>query len=206
MTPVRRLFDFWFLPASHPMYGRVRAVWFEQSDEFDTRLRNGFADDYEAAARGELDGLAERPEGALALTILLDQVPRNLFRGSAKAFATDCRARRVADAALARGFERHLLPVQRQFFCLPFMHSENMADQRRSLKLYADLRLYAETRDVIDNAIEHFEVIARFGRFPHRNAVLGRESTDAEEAYLAAGGGTFGAVASASTSERMKGP
>jgi uncharacterized protein (DUF924 family) len=192
MTVERRLLDFWFWPKNHPRHGQVREVWFKVDPAFDAELRARFMADYKAAAAGELDSLAERPEGALTLALLFDQVPRNLFRGEARAFATDERARAVADLAFRRGFERRLLPVQRLFFATPFVHSERLEDQRRALKLYADLRLFAETRDAFDAAIEHFEIIARFGRFPHRNRVLGRPSTPEEEDFLARSNKHFG--------------
>ena len=135
---------------------------------------------YEAAARGALSDWEATPEGALALTIVLDQFPRNMFRGDARTFAADATARAVADRALARGFDQQVAGDERMFFYLPFEHSEAMADQERCCALFramgnADLLRWAEL---------HADIIRRFGRFPHRNAVLGRTTTPAEKTYL----------------------
>ncbi|HEX2215518.1 MAG TPA: DUF924 family protein [Xanthobacteraceae bacterium] len=158
--------------------------WFEKDADFDEEIRTRFLDMHEAAARGDLDTWSGTPEGALALLILLDQFPRNLFRGEARAYATDAKARERARAALARGFEQKVPQELRTFFYLPFMHSENLADQERCVELYRALGddyslKYAE---------DHADIIRRFGRFPHRNAILGRETTAEEQAFLDAGG------------------
>lgn len=137
-----------------------------------------------AAARGQYDGWADTAEGALALLILLDQFPRNLFRGSAHSYATDGKARAVARAAIARGFHREVAPELRQFFLLPFEHSESLADQDEARRL-ADELGDPDTRKWADI---HRDIIARFGRFPHRNAALGRETTPAEQEFLDDGG------------------
>jgi len=158
--------------------------WFKKDTAFDNAIRERFVGTYEAAAKGELDGWDGTPEGALALTIVLDQLPRNMFRGSARAFAADPIARAVADRALARGFDQKIDPGERQFFYLPFEHSELPADQERSCALCratgdAELLKWAEL---------HADIIRRFGRFPHRNAVLGRTTTAEEQAFLEGGG------------------
>lgn len=161
--------------------GRER--WFRKDAAFDDELRTRFAAEHEAAAHGALAAWAEHAEGALALLILLDQYPRNSFRGTPRMFATDAQARSVADAALARGFDAEVEPALRQFFYLPFMHSENLADQDRAVALYRPLGgeglRYAEI---------HRDAVARFGRFPHRNPVLGRAMTADEQRYLDQGG------------------
>lgn len=154
--------------------------WFAKDDGFDDACRNAFSDAVDAAARGDLDGWAATPTGALALLLLLDQMPRNLFRGSPRAFASDPKARQIADAALASGHDQAFEPDLRQFFYLPFMHSEDLADQDRSIALYEALGLETQLKF----AHLHRDPIARFGRFPHRNAVLGRETTAAEQAFL----------------------
>jgi uncharacterized protein (DUF924 family) len=158
--------------------------WYKKDDGFDADIRSRFLATYRAAAAGELAGWAETADGALALLILLDQFPRNMFRGSAEAFATDPLARRVADAAIARGFDHVITGNERQFFYLPFMHSELPADQERCVALIRAAKL----DNNISYAEQHADIIRRFGRFPHRNAVLGRTTTPDEQAFLDAGG------------------
>ena len=158
--------------------------WFKKNTEFDDEIRTRFLATYEAAARGELAAWEETREGGLALLIVLDQFPRNMFRGSARAFAADPLALAVAGRAIERGFDLQLPVQERAFFYLPFEHSESMADQERCCELFrstgdADLLKWAEL---------HTDIIRRFGRFPHRNAVLGRETTPEEQAFLDGGG------------------
>ncbi|GGF54495.1 hypothetical protein GCM10007301_12550 [Azorhizobium oxalatiphilum] len=157
--------------------------WFTRDDAFDAAFRARFLDAHLDAARRTLDPWAQTPEGALALLILLDQFPRNAFRGTAHMYATDPLARAHADAAIARGFDKEVEPALRPFFYLPFEHSEDMADQHRCVALCAALggitHEYAEL---------HRDVIQRFGRFPHRNPLLGRPTTPEEHAFLADGG------------------
>jgi uncharacterized protein (DUF924 family) len=185
MTEPAQVLDFWF--AGDP--SQRRAAWFQKDEAFDAACAL-FAPAAEAARAGAFDHWAETKEGALALLILLDQFSRNLHRGSALAFAADARARAVASAAIARGFDRALTPVQRMFVYLPFEHSEDLADQDRSVALFETLR--AELGDsTVDYAHRYRDVIVRFGRFPHRNAALGRGNTPAEEAYLAEPGAGF---------------
>jgi uncharacterized protein (DUF924 family) len=158
--------------------------WFAHSPAFDEAIRLKFEPVHMAAARGEYDGWAETADGALALLILLDQFPRNLFRGSAHSYATDGKARAIARAAIARGFHREVAPDLRQFFLLPFEHSETLADQDEACRLADDLG----DADTAKWAAIHRDIIVRFGRFPHRNAALGRETTPAEQAFLDEGG------------------
>ena len=158
--------------------------WFEKDDEFDLMIRSRFLAIHEAAARGELAAFEESAEGALALLILLDQFSRNMFRNSARAFATDHLARAVADRALARGFDQEADTTMRPFFYLPFMHSELLADQDRCLQLY---EAFGDPEQ-LKFAVTHRDIIAKFGRFPHRNRVLGRETTPAEREFLEGGG------------------
>jgi uncharacterized protein (DUF924 family) len=157
-------------------------TWFEQDQNFDQTIRSRFLPICEAAANGALAGWEDSAEGALALVLLLDQFPRNMFRGSARAFATDAPARAAADRALKRGFDRATEPVLRPFFYLPFMHSESLSDQDRSVRLYEALGEAEQLRF----AIEHRDVVQRFGRFPGRNRALGRDTTPAEQAFLEA--------------------
>ena len=158
--------------------------WFAKNDAFDAEIKSRFLPTYEAAAKGALADWEATPEGALALTIVLDQFPRNMFRRDARAFAADAAARAVADRALARGFDRQVPEDQRLFFYLPFEHSEAMADQDRCCALIKALG----NPDLLHWAELHADIIRRFGRFPHRNAVLGRTTTPAEKAYLDADG------------------
>lgn len=184
--------DFWFLPTGAEGHGQPRMVWFRKDAAFDEEIRERFLPAVEASLAGELDQWAATPPGALALLILLDQFPRNLFRGSARAFAGDAQALRVADSVIARGWDRQMSGVERAFVHLPFEHSEALADQERSLRLFGQLAEESPGRkDYLDYAHRHHAVIVRFGRFPHRNAALGRESTLEEEAYLAQPGSGF---------------
>ena len=158
--------------------------WFEQDENFDQAIRLRFLPTYQAAANGEFVAWEESAEGALALVLLLDQFPRNMFRGNARAFATDAQARAVADRALARGFDQATDLAMRPFFYLPFMHSEALIDQDHSVRLYEALGDAEQLR----YATEHRDVVQRFGRFPRRNHALGRDTTPAEQAFLEADG------------------
>jgi uncharacterized protein (DUF924 family) len=158
--------------------------WFAKDAAFDRRFRDRFLALHEAAARGELDGWAADSAGALALLILLDQYPRNAFRGAPRMYATDEKARTIADLAVARGYDLETPPALRLFFYLPWGHSESLADQDRCVQLVAE-RLGEPS---LSRAKHHREIIRRFGRFPHRNAILDREPTAEELSYLAAGG------------------
>jgi len=168
------IIEFWFAPSNQPL-------WFNSTPEFDQRLRERFLTTYHAAADSQLSKWQQTPTGALALAIVLDQFPLNLFRGQPESFATEAAARRVAAQAIARGFDQELNPTQRLFLYLPFMHSESLLDQARSVQLFERLGL----EDSLRFARHHHDLIARFGRFPHRNAILGRESSREELTYLA---------------------
>jgi uncharacterized protein (DUF924 family) len=182
MERVDEILNFWFGDGSDPEHERR---WFVQDAGFDLICRNGFLADHESAARGELDSWKNEASSALALILLLDQFPRNIFRGSARAFATDSKALATAKDAIARGFDLALLPVRRSFIYIPFQHSENLDDQHESLTLFRELATeHPEMAGHLKYADNHFEVIRRFGRFPHRNAVLGRPSTPEETAFL----------------------
>ncbi len=159
-------------------------AWLRKDDAFDDAIRTRFEAVHLAAARGDYADWAAMAEGALALVLLLDQFPRNLYRDSAHAFATDGLARAAARAALAQGHDQEIEAALRPFFYLPLEHSEDAADQARSVALIGALGVDHYTRF----AEMHRELIARFGRFPHRNRVMGRESTAEESAYLAGGG------------------
>lgn len=162
--------------------------WFAKSAAFDEALRLRFEPVHFAAARGEYDAWAATAEGALALVLLLDQIPRNLFRNSAHAFATDSKARAVARTAIDAGHDRAVAPELRRFFYLPFEHSEDLVDQNESLRLFARLRDETGDTETYRYAEIHEEIIARFGRFPHRNACMGRTTTAEEHMFLESGG------------------
>jgi uncharacterized protein (DUF924 family) len=185
ITPDQVL-HFWF--AGDPTVRRK--TWFEKNIAFDSGC-NCFVDALREAKLGRLDSWAETPRGTLALLILLDQMSRNLHRGSPETYAADGRARAVARDALGRGFDQQVGPVERMFFYLPLVHSENLADQDDATRLFAVVR-----EELGEPANEsgrgHRDVIRRFGRFPHRNAILGRVNTPAEEVYLAEPGAGFG--------------
>ena len=158
--------------------------WFEKNAELDEEIRRRFLPIHEAAAAGKLGAWEQNAEGALALLILLDQFPRNLFRGQARAFATDPLARAIAAAAIVRGFDAQAEAGMRTFFYLPFEHSEDLADQERGVAFYKA----AGDADGLKWAEVHADIIRRFGRFPHRNPVLGRVTTPEEQAFLDSGG------------------
>ena len=162
--------------------------WVAKSAAFDDAIRLRFEPVHHAAARGEYAAWAETPEGALALLLLFDQFPRNLYRGSAHAFATDPLARAIAGGAIDAGLPKAVEPVLRPFFYLPFMHSEAMADQDRSVALYEAHDAETGDLDSLKFAVIHRDIIARFGRFPHRNPELGRVTTTEEKIFLAEGG------------------
>jgi uncharacterized protein (DUF924 family) len=158
--------------------------WFKKNAAFDDDIRLRFLETYEAAAAGRLSAWEETAAGAFALVIVLDQFPRNMFRGDARSFAADPLARAVAERALARGFDRGLPDSDQQFFYLPFEHSEQLADQERCCALFRA----AGNADKLKWAELHADIIRRFGRFPHRNAVLDRVTTAEEQAFLDGGG------------------
>ena len=158
-------------------------LWFAKERAFDRRFRERFAAEHAAAARGDLASWMGTPEGALALLILLDQYPRNAFRGTPRMYATDALARAHADLAIARGLDQQIDASMRLFVFLPFAHSEDPTDQARSVKLAAQLG-----EPSLSHARGHQAIVRRFGRFPHRNSILGRPSTAEELSFLAAGG------------------
>jgi uncharacterized protein (DUF924 family) len=172
-----------------------RKRWFAGDPAFDEELRRRFGDLHEQACAGELDRWAQTPRGRLALVLLLDQLSRHLHRGMAEAFAADAHALALARGALARGEDRELALCERAFLYLPFEHAEDLAAQEISVERFAELAAIAPERarplfeEFLDWAVRHRDVIARFGRFPHRNAVLGRATTPEEQAWLEREGG-----------------
>jgi len=172
-------------------------LWWSKNDVADAEIKKRFESHVIAVARGEYDAWAQTPQGLLALIILTDQFPRNIYRGQAQSFAFDVHALRWALQGLEQGVDQQLRPIQRVFFYLPLEHAESMAQQDRSLALYQQL-----LRDVppeqtstfegfVNFAMRHRDIIVRFGRYPHRNAILGRASTEEEIAFLKTAGSSF---------------
>lgn len=185
---ITAILDFWCMPRSHPGYGESRAIWFVCGPEFDAEIRERFGDAIEQAMARRLDHWIGTPQGALALVLLLDQFTRNTGRGTGAAFGGDKHARHVAHMALARNYNRHFPCQLAKFFYLPFEHSESLGDQHRSIGLFAR----HAPAIVLTWAVAHRDIIARYGRFPHRNAALGRPNTPAEDAYLSGQHERFG--------------
>jgi uncharacterized protein (DUF924 family) len=193
------LLGLWFgdLPDDAEVASAQKDLWWGQSAETDDELGSRFGRAVSAASVGMLDHWRGSPRGRLALILLLDQLPRAIYRGTQAAFAQDRKALSLAAAGLESAADRLLRPIERVFFYLPFEHSENAADQRRSVELFEELAAgvpagWRETFEVFhDYALRHKEVIDRFGRFPHRNAILGRESTPREVEYLTQPGSGF---------------
>lgn len=185
------ILDFWFGAPQSPEYGQQLSQWFTKNPEFDHQMRSLFLPQYELAATGELDHWQDQPLSCLALIILLDQFPRNVFRDTPQSFATDHLALKFANWAIAQGFDRQLLLVQRWFIYLPLEHDENLANQERSVQLFAAFKDDPQSSNTYEYAIRHRDIVAQFGRFPHRNAILGRKSTPAETEFLQQPGSSF---------------
>lgn len=180
----REVLDFWFGAPGSVDYGKSRNEWFKNSDAFDARIRERFLLTYEAARAGELMHWRDSPLTLLALIIVCDQFPRNLFRDTARAFESDAMALDHAQRMVKLGWDVRLNAVERQFTYLPFEHSEDMAMQRESMRLFGQLAREPGHAPLLEWARKHAVIIERFGRFPHRNAVLGRASTAEEAAFL----------------------
>ena len=184
--------DFWFAAPGAPEHGAVRALWFRKSDETDHQIAERFGPLIEQALRGELENWAAEPPGALAQIVLLDQFTRNTFRDTPRAFAGDKRALAAAMAMLGSRQDQSLLPVQRVFVYLPFEHAEGIVMQEEAVRLFT--RLVADApglQNMLDYAQRHHDVVQRFGRFPHRNEILGRQSTAEEVEFLRQPGSRF---------------
>jgi uncharacterized protein (DUF924 family) len=181
---IDKVLAFWFGREGEKDWGQHRENWWKKDPDFDQACRDGFLDLYEQAARGALDDWKAAWDGSLALVILLDQLPRNMFRGSARMYAADAKARTLAAHIDARGFDAAMTDVQKLFAHLPFEHDENLASQQRHVA-YVRAHYHGPRRDeCLTAADRHLEIIERFGRFPHRNAILGRASTPDEIAFL----------------------
>jgi uncharacterized protein (DUF924 family) len=177
---VQDILDFWFGPPGSDIYGESRKEWFVKDDKFDALCRSTLLEHYEKAAKGHYNHWQEDPWSGLALLILLDQVPRNLFRGSSKSFATDAKARGVTRYLVDNNMDQTVLPIMRVFMYLPLEHSEDIIEQNMSVSLFEKLG----DEGFLDYAKQHQVIVERFGRFPHRNVVMGRDNTDEEEKFL----------------------
>lgn len=186
-STAQEVLRFWF---GSPLQTR-RKAWFEKVPAFDAEIRARFLRLHCAASRGELTAWSDSAHGALALIVLTDQLPRNMFRGTAEAFGSDPIALACARHLIASGWDLNMQPAERMFAYLPFEHSESLPDQQRSLEQFALLAQFPETADNHDYARRHCEIVQRFGRFPHRNAALARASTPEEIAFLATPGSSF---------------
>ena len=178
---------FWF----GEVPGKSRTEWFRKDAAFDQQIRDRFGELHAQAARSELDAWRAERDSMLALVVVLDQFSRNMFRDDPRAFAQDSRARECTHQALARGDDQSLLPVQRQFLYLPLEHSEDMADQDRCVELMRSLDAFPETQGLVEWSERHRDIVRRFGRFPHRNAALGRATTAEEAGFLKQPGSGF---------------
>ena len=188
----REVLDCWFGAPGDPDFGAARKIWFRRNRAFDEMLRQRFGSLIDEALQGALDSWTRTPLGALALVIVLDQFSRNCHRGSARAFAGDTMALRVAQQMIATGADRQLPGVHhRAFAYLPFEHDEAMESQRESLRLFKALDEEAPDADYYRSAVRHAQIIERFGHFPHRNKLLERASTDEEIAFLREPGSSF---------------
>ncbi|RZT42713.1 DUF924 family protein [Cupriavidus agavae] len=189
----RAVLDFWFGLPDAPTWNQARREWFAKSDAFDAEIRARFLPDWQAAHDGAPDDWSVTPAGACARIVLLDQFPRNMFRRDPRSFATDGQALALAQRLLADGWDRQMpSPWHRMFCYLPFEHAEDMALQDISVREFVTLREEtAGAVDVVEWAVKHRDFIARFGRFPHRNAVLGRESSAEEVDFLKQPGSSF---------------
>jgi uncharacterized protein (DUF924 family) len=186
--------DFWFLPADAPGHGGYRPEWFRKDPAFDNAIRTRFAGLVDAALAGGLREWESAADGALARILLLDQFPRNLFRGQAEAFAGDAQALALAERLVSSGRDKNLPPIRRMFVFMPFEHDESPISQERSVALFAGLRREGQHPAfdyAYDYAERHRDIVARFGRFPHRNAALGRASTPEEIEFLEQPGSSF---------------
>lgn len=185
------MLEFWFGTDPARYAERGKSLWFVKRADVDEEIRRRFGTLHNRAVNGELDNWCETAEGCLALVIVLDQFSRNLYRDSPQAFAADAKARDIASCAIDRGLDSKLAPLQRGFLYLPFEHSEALADQQRALQLFESLREFPETAEMARYAQLHYDVIKRFGRYPHRNGIVGRASTQDEIEFLSQPGSSF---------------
>jgi uncharacterized protein (DUF924 family) len=182
-TP-QEILDFWFGREGEEGYGEFREVWFTKDPEFDREIRDRFEPLYEEAAAGGLAPWKSEARSCLALILVLDQFPRNMYRGDTRMYAADPLARETARHAVENAYDRELSPCERLFMYLPFEHSEELDDQRLSVELFRGLATEMGSEDLLGYAVRHLEIVEQFGRFPHRNEILGRRTTPEEAEFL----------------------
>jgi uncharacterized protein (DUF924 family) len=191
MEPWQAVLDFWFLPASDPAHGQSRPEWWSKNTAFDTAITTRFGPLLDEALAGGLRDWGREPHSALARIIVLDQFTRNAFRDTPRAFAGDALAQEATVAMIEGGQDRLLKPVERWFAYMPLQHAEDLALQERAVGLFSALAKDPGYENALDYAMRHRDIVARFGRFPHRNRILGRESTPEEIEFLKQPGSSF---------------
>jgi len=192
MTDWREIYDYWFGAPGADGHGDVREFWFGGGPSVDSEIQERFSGHYERAIAGEFEDWKSGAQSAVSLIILLDQFPRNMFRGDPRSFAADSMALSCARQLVDSPLHGELITVEKVFAYLPFEHSENMEDQNKCVSLYEAMEPHDSKAEWIDFAVLHLEIIEQFGRFPHRNDILGRKNTPAEEAWLATSEHRFG--------------
>jgi uncharacterized protein (DUF924 family) len=191
MSSPQEVLNFWFGREGEEGYGEFREAWFNRDPEFDREIRDRFEPVYEQAAAGRLDDWKSEARSCLALIVVLDQFPRNMYRGDARMYAADEKAREAARHAVEHAYDRELSPYGRLFIYLPFEHSEELDDQRLSVELFRGLATEMGSEDLLGYAVRHLEIVERFGRFPHRNEILGRRTTPEETKFLSGPDSSF---------------
>jgi uncharacterized protein (DUF924 family) len=191
MSSPQEVLDFWFGREGEEGYGEFREAWFNRDPEFDREIRDRFEPVYEEAAAGRLDHWKSEARSCLALIVVLDQFPRNMYRGDARMYAADEKAREAARHAVEHAYDRELSPYGRLFMYLPFEHSEELDDQRLSVELFRGLATEMGSENLLGYAVRHLEIVERFGRFPHRNEILGRRTTSEETKFLSGPDSSF---------------
>jgi uncharacterized protein (DUF924 family) len=191
MSTSQDVLDFWFGREGEEGYGEFREAWFTKDPEFDREIRDRFEPVYEEAAVGRLDYWKSEARSCLALIVVLDQFPRNMYRGDSRMYAADALAREAARHAVEHAYDRELSPYGRMFLYLPFEHSEDLEDQRFSVELFRGLAAEMGSEDLLSYAVRHLEIVEHFGRFPHRNEILGRPTTPEEAEFLRGPGSSF---------------
>jgi uncharacterized protein (DUF924 family) len=182
---------FWFGREGEEGYLELREAWFSRDPDFDHEILDRFEEVYEEAVAGELEAWKEEAQSCLALIVVLDQFPRNMFRGDVRMYAADGLALAAARHAVERAYDRELPPFQRMFVYLPFEHSENLENQRFSVELFRRLSEEIGSEDLMVYAVQHLRIVERFGRFPHRNEILRRRTTPEEAEFLKEPGSSF---------------
>jgi len=191
LSAPQEILNFWFRCEDEEGSGKFREAWFTKDREFDREIRDRFEPVYEEAAGGGLDHWKSEARSCLALIIVLDQFPRNMYRGDARMYAADEKAREAARHAIEHAYDRELSPYGRLFMYLPFEHSEELDDQRLSVELFRGLSTEMGSEDLLGYAVRHLEIVERFGRFPHRNEILGRRTTPEEAEFLSGPDSSF---------------